>query len=992
MSISTKHSRIISPPACPACGEGLPAGAQFCPGCGRAVKPLKTVSGTDSDVGPRTDKPLTAVPAQSTSDTHADVNEVCQFLPSRYQPLRKIGQGGMGAVYQCLDRALERQVAIKIMTDRYRSDPQGERRFMREARAQAIVNHPNVATVLNFGVSPEGRLFLVMEYLEGQDLRSMIRQEKILEPLKACDLLRQTCEGLEEAHAGGLVHRDLKPSNIMVVKDHRGALWVKILDLGLAKIVGGQTDLKSITVDTAGMLIGTPAYMSPEQVAGSSVDGRADIYSLGVVFFEMLTGHLPFESESMEGWLYQHLNTKPPPPSKLNAALAKYPQLDQVVLWMLAKPPHERPRTAGELALILRRMIERKLADDPAPKPARKSGPRPALAFEDNPPNAHNPPARGSGPRPALLLVNDLPPPPPDPGRLPQAPPEVYLPGTDQLRRRDVEYHACLKDAEGAEAEKKWEQALEFWEKAAGLSDAPQNARERAEACRREISLQNQLQQVDEAVSAGSWDKAENILGRLGALRPNDPRVEQVRARLPQRLTQAWLKLATARIQALPEGDLRQALLERLGIAWAQAGNMQEAVNLLQGPTRKPEARAVGLAQAIVEATHHGHTDGLRPYLERAGVAAGSLSDPAERGRAYLEVGLAYTAYNDQGGAGTAFQNSLAAYSEAHTKGIPMQAISKRGTTGMLRRPSAEMMRSIALSSSTSLNSQKTVRASWEGAVGVVAQAQADAGLVEDSLASAALIEDPWTLSHSLSQVAQVLAKTGRPVEAERVTAQISFSLPKTQALRALAVSRIYRGDLNGAEEVFKMIATPNDRIQLQGLLATAWALRGDKVRAEFRVAEAMKGISDVVGARARFQTLIGAIEPLLNAGFHDLAEPMVRDASKLVDLIDDPAERLRSLLQMAHVQENARSNRFAATRTMVFTNQPAAALTDVLRRALVILRQVRPGADRYECVERLAYSISSASMPTLAAELVSSCRDEAEVAVIYIGLSSGVA
>src|SRR5262249_20589978 len=106
-------------------------------------------------------------------------------------------------------------------------------------------------------------------------------------PLKACDLLRQTCEGLDEAHAGGLVHRDLQPSNVKIVKDHRGRPWGKILDLGLAKIGGGQTDLKSIIVDTTGLLIGTPAYMSPEQVAGATVDGRADIYSLGVVFFEM---------------------------------------------------------------------------------------------------------------------------------------------------------------------------------------------------------------------------------------------------------------------------------------------------------------------------------------------------------------------------------------------------------------------------------------------------------------------------------------------------------------------------------------------------------------------------------------------------------------------------------------------------------------------------------------------------------------------------------
>ena len=570
-------------------------------------------------------------------------------------------------------------------------------------------------------------------------------------------------------------------------------------------------------------------------------------------------------------------------------------------------------------------------------------------------------------------MISDLPPPPPDPGQVPQhAAPGGTQGGSDMVRKRHVEYAECCRLAERAESERNFDQALEAWEKAASVAEDPYKAREKAEGVRREISLQSQLALVEDSIATGSWDQAENILGRLSALKPLDSRVEQIRARLPRRLSQAWLKLANTRIQMLPEGDLRQALLERLGIAYAQHGKMQEAVDILQGPTRKLESRVCGLAQAVVEAIHHGQTDGLRPYLERAAGSAGALSDPAERGRAFLEIGLAYTAYGDQDGAGTAFQNALSAFSDAHTKGIPMQAMAKRGSTGMLRRPSAEMMRSIALSTTTNLSSPKSVRASWEASIGIVAQAQADAGLVEDSLATAALIEDPWTLAHSLSQVAQVLAKTGRSVEAERVTAQISFSLPKTQAVRALTVSRIYRGDLNGAEETFKSIATPNDRIQLQGLLATAWALRGDRGRAEFRVAEALKGISDVVGARARFQALIGAIEPLLNAGFHDLAEPMVRDASKLVDLIDDPAERLRGLLQMAQVQENARSARFSATRTMVFTNQPAPALIDVLRRALVILRQVRPGADRFECVERLAYNISSSSMSVLATELLS--------------------
>jgi hypothetical protein len=675
----------------------------------------------------------------------------------------------------------------------------------------------------------------------------------------------------------------------------------------------------------------------------------------------------------------------------MNSALSKFPQLDQVVLWMLSKQPHERPKTAGELALMLRRMLEKKLIDDNPPK-AKKSGPRPSLAFEENPP------ARASGSRPSLLMISGGPPPPPDAGAAPAPPPSPVVPlsgpGTDMLQRRRVEYGEVCKSAQKAESERNWDEALNAWEKAAELAEDPVDARTRAENCRREISMQSQLSVVDEAVLSGNWEKAEHVLVRLSAVRAKDPRIEQIRARLPKRLIQSWLNLAKTRIEKLPEGDLRHALTERLGIAHAQAGNMQEAVTVLHAASPKTETRVVGMAQAIVESVHHGHLEGLRPWLDTASAAAAGLADPAERGRASLEVGLAFSAYGDHGAAGQAFHNALNSYSEANTKGIPMHALSRRTSTGVLRRPSMEMMRSIATSSvvtTTSIGGPKSVKASWEAAVGVVAQAQADAGLVDDSLASAALIEDPWTLAHSLSQVAQALAKTGRSVEAERVAGQISFSLPKMQALRALAVARVYRGDLAGAEEQYKSISTPADRIYLQGLLATAWALRGDKGRAEFRVLEVSKSIGDVVGARARFYALLSAIEPLLNAGFHDLAAKLISEASHLADLIDDPAERLRGLLQMASIQENARSTRFSATRTMVFGNQPDSGLAEVLRRSLMMWRQVRSGPDRFECGERLAYNVANASMPVLCSELLSACKDEAEAAIVYIGLSSGV-
>ena len=980
MDAASQHSHPSVPPACTSCGEALPPEARFCPGCGRPVQPL---AGQKSGHGPRTDRPLTAPPA--LVETQADINEVARFLPARYHPLRKLGQGGMGSVYQCQDLALDRPVAIKIMSSRYRADPQGERRFMREARAQAIVNHPNVATVLNFGVSAEGYPFLVMEYLEGQDLRTLLRREKTLEPFKACEILRQMCEGLEEAHAAGLVHRDLKPSNVMIVKDHRGNPRAKILDLGLAKIIGGQTDLKSIAMDTAGLLVGTPAYMSPEQVAGSAVDGRADIYSMGVVFFEMLCGRLPFESESMEGWLYQHLHVNPPLPSQHNGSLAQYPVLDRLTLWMLAKQPQDRPNTTGELALIIKRAVDQKLAHEEALQPPRrKTVLRPAKAFEEAVParKAAGPPA-GAAPQA----------PPPDheaqlaPLQEGVPPAEAVLPETEQRRAR---YLQLAREAEAAEAARQWLNALRIWEEASPFADRAETVNARIEGCRREAGFEEQLQDAAKAAGSGDWETADKILTRLSSSRPSDARVEQARARLPQHLIAAWLGLARSKVKALPEGDLRQALLEHLGTAYARGGDMQNALAILQDDSRKMEARVVGLAQAIGAAIQNGLHEGLRPYLDRTCGAASSLSDPSERGRAQVEVGRAFTAYGDLAAAANAFHDALGAFSEAGAKGIPMQAVAKRTTMTSLRLVTMDL-RAVGVTT-TGLTGTKALRASWEAAVGVVAHAQAEAGLVADSLAAAALIEDAWTLAQTHSQIAQALAKTGRSAEAERVISRVGFALPKAQALRALAVSRIYAGDMGGAEEILRTISAPYDRVAIEGLLAAAWALRAETNRARFRVAEAVRNIPELVGARARFQALIGAAGPLLNAGFQEVAEPLMSEAPKLIDLMDDPAERLRSMLQLAQVQEMPQSVRQAATRTMLVAQQPSTEFIEWLRRALMVWRQVRQLGDRLECVERLAYSIAWGSAPELATEVLSTCGDDSETALAYIGLGSGMA
>jgi len=943
--------------------------------------------GTRVGIAPRTDQPLANAQPPLT-ETQADISDVAAFLPERYKPIKKLGQGGMGTVYQCLDRALERQVAIKIMMDRYRSDPQSERRFMREARAQAIVNHPNVCTVQNFGISPEGRPFLVMEYLEGLDLRSIIRHDKLFDPLRACTLVQQVSDGLQEAHAAGLVHRDLKPSNVMVVRDHRGLERAKILDLGLAKIVGGPTDLKSITMDTAGMLVGTPAYMSPEQVAGSSVDGRADLYALGVVFFEMLTGRLPYESETMEGWLYQHLHAKPPPPTQFNRALMQYPALDRLVLWLLAKQPKERPSSAGELSQILGRLIERNLEGD-APRLAKRSGPRAALSFEENPP------AKKSGPRGALDVLMDAPPPPPD-GEVNAAgvainpPPAPHIQDAEKEKERTekrAKYEEAAHAAEAAESARTWQLAIDHWSEALPYAEKPETVQPRLLLCRREMEFEEQLERANKACNDGDWEDAVKTADRLSRQRQTDPRIEQLRARLPQRLIQSWQRIALEKATLVPEGEVKQSILERLAIAYAQTGDMQSAFAVLQDATTKTEGRAVGLAQAIIAAVQNAQHEGLRPFLDKACSSAASINDPSERGRAQLEIGRAFAAYGDETSAAAAYQTALTSYGESFAKGIPMHAAAKR-MAGMLRKPTD--MRSVLLTT-TSMTGPKALKSSYEYAVGTVAEAQAESGLVEDALASAATIDDAWTFAHTLSKVAQAFARIGRLAEAENLSYKIGFAMPKTQAFRAVAVSKIYAGELSGAEDILKVISAPADRMAIFGLLSTAYALRNDNGRAAQRVGEVQRSVAEVTGARARFQALMGAAEPLLQSGFTDYAAPLVQEAMKLMDLIDDPAERVRSLLQQGQLLETARDSKQLATRTIILESKPSPEFIETLKRALVVWRQVRQAADRLECIERLCFVIAWGDVYELSNEALSTCRDNAESALGYIGFCTGM-
>jgi serine/threonine protein kinase len=261
----------------------------------------------------------------------------------RFEVLAEIGRGAMGIVYRAKDPMLERIVAIKTINmgmDRDGAEMY-EKRFYQEARAAGGLNHPNIVTVYDIGKT-DTECYMAMEYIEGAELRTLLLPGKPLPVPRALSIAAQVAEGLAYAHERGVVHRDIKPANIMVPES--GA--VKITDFGIAR-------MRSSNVQTqTGMMMGSPKYMSPEQVIGKRADHRTDVFSLGVILYEMLTGATPFAGESVNAVMYQIVNFVPPAPSAINPSAPA--ALDAVVASMLAKSLDERFQSAAEVARGLR--------------------------------------------------------------------------------------------------------------------------------------------------------------------------------------------------------------------------------------------------------------------------------------------------------------------------------------------------------------------------------------------------------------------------------------------------------------------------------------------------------------------------------------------------------------------------------------------------------------------------------------------------------------
>jgi serine/threonine-protein kinase len=284
---------------------------------------------------------------------------VGRTIAGKFAVLRKLGAGAMGVVYLARQLALDKVVAIKVLHRELAVDKAFTERFRREARAASRLDHPNSIRVFDFGEEPDGLLYLAMEFVEGRDLFSVLAERGRLPAAAIVDLLCQVLAALAVAHDLGVLHRDLKPENIMIVRgkgdDGQPMDVVKVCDFGIAKIVEPSADPSEEGArrhTTRGMVVGTPAYMSPEQARGATLDGRSDLYSVGVILYELLSGQVPFDGASPLDIVVRHISEVPSPPS--SHALGVDPQLEAICMKALAKAPGDRFQDAREMRMVLR--------------------------------------------------------------------------------------------------------------------------------------------------------------------------------------------------------------------------------------------------------------------------------------------------------------------------------------------------------------------------------------------------------------------------------------------------------------------------------------------------------------------------------------------------------------------------------------------------------------------------------------------------------------
>ncbi|MGB2710577.1 MAG: protein kinase, partial [Conexibacter sp.] len=272
------------------------------------------------------------------------------LIDGRYKVLTRIGSGGMADVFCAEDQQLGRKVALKLLHRRFAEDAEFVERFRREASAAAGLQHPNVVGVYDRG-QWDGTYYIAMEYLPGRSLKDVIRQQAPLDPVRTIDITVQILKAARFAHRRGIVHRDLKPHNVLVDDEDR----VKVTDFGIAR--AGASDMTE-----TGSIMGTAQYLSPEQAQGHAVSAASDLYAVGVILFELLTGHVPFDAESAVSIALKHISEAPPPPSAFDPSVPS--ELEAIALWALEKDPAQRPPDADAFIAALEEARDQVLAHE----------------------------------------------------------------------------------------------------------------------------------------------------------------------------------------------------------------------------------------------------------------------------------------------------------------------------------------------------------------------------------------------------------------------------------------------------------------------------------------------------------------------------------------------------------------------------------------------------------------------------------------------------
>jgi eukaryotic-like serine/threonine-protein kinase len=412
---------------CSQCGEQLPNGAHFCGQCGASVPDLEPAAKSAPVAeSARVAEPASAAAAAPVAEVGAAAEPapveaaaapggasgkegaaakdlIGQTIAGRYRLLRQVGEGGMGTVYEAEQTlgSSRRAVAVKLLRPEWSHDPSVKARFHREAATVARLEHFNTVRIYDFGAMEDGTLFIVMEFLQGRSLQSVLEDQGALPAERVQHIVTQAAASLDEAHRLGIVHRDLKPDNFLLLDNYASQRDVlKLVDFGIAK--GDATPGGSTTKLTEfGAFVGTPGYMSPEQFIGGGASPQSDIYSLAITTYQMLAGRLPFEAESVMQWAQAHLNASPPALEPQNARGPIPEAMRAAVSRALSKSPSHRQGTAIEFA----RELSGAVIDDAVRSTAKAPSAAPLLPALDGP-GAESPraePARAAGPAPTFV-------------------------------------------------------------------------------------------------------------------------------------------------------------------------------------------------------------------------------------------------------------------------------------------------------------------------------------------------------------------------------------------------------------------------------------------------------------------------------------------------------------------------------------------------------------------------------------------------------------